>query len=213
MSRICLLGAILSAPLAGTTANFRVLLALKSNKPKKLGVTKSFRLDEDIITKIAEQAGKNNTSLNAEINSLLRKHIEWDVLASKAGMIHIAKPVLSEIFERIMTREEVIKLANRIAKNAIPEMVYFMKGSLTLESFLSWIKTRMEDYSEVNYTIEENSVFAYQIMMIFKHNLGENWSIYHKIILEHILKEILKINTVEIQTSATTLILCFKEFT
>jgi len=52
----------------------------------------------------------NNTSLNAEINTVLRKYVEWDVLASKVGMIPIAKPVLSEIFQRIMTKEQVIDI-------------------------------------------------------------------------------------------------------
>jgi hypothetical protein len=86
-----------------------------------------------------------------------------------------------------------------------------MKGNLTLESFLSWLKTRMEHCSEVNYTQEENSGSGPHIKMIFKHDLGENWSIYHKIITEYVLKEILKINSFEIQVSATTLILCFKQ--
>lgn len=191
----------------------KVLLALKANDTKKIkGVTKSFRLDEDIITKIAQQAKNNNTSLNSEINNILRRYIEWDMLASKVGMVPIAKPVLSEIFQRIMTMEEVVDLANRVAKNAIREIAYFMKGNLTLESFLSWLKTRMERCSEVNYTIEEeNNSPSSQIKMIFKHDLGKNWSIYHKIIVEYIFIEILEINTVETKVSATTLILCFKQ--
>jgi len=44
--------------------------------------------------------------------------------------------VLSEIFQRIMTKEQVIDLANRVAKQAIREIVYFMTANLTLESFI-----------------------------------------------------------------------------
>jgi hypothetical protein len=190
----------------------RILSAFKAINTKKIkGVTKSFRLDEEIITKIAQQAENNNTSLNTEINNALRRYIEWDMFAGKVGMIPINRPVLSEIFQRMLTKEEVIDLANRIAKNTIPEMVYFMKGNLTLESFLSWLKTRMEHCSELNYTVEENSNSVPQISIIFKHDLGENWSIYHKVITDYIFKEILKINTVEIQASTTTLILCLKQ--
>jgi hypothetical protein len=92
-------------------------------------------------------------------------------------------------------------------------MVHFMKGSLTLESFLSWLKTRMEHCSEVNYVVEEqnNSSPSHQIKMIFKHDLGEDWSIYHKIIVEYVFKEILEINSIEIEVSPTTLVLCFKQ--
>ncbi len=131
---------------------------LRGNTRKTKGVTKSFRLDEDIIRKINLQARNNNTSFNAEINSILRKYVDWDMLASKVGMIPIARPILSEIFQNIMTKQQVFDLANNVAKNTIHETVLFMKGNLTLELFLSWLITRMEQCSEVHYSIEPNSV-------------------------------------------------------
>jgi hypothetical protein len=187
-----------------------ILHILNGNvKPKKQSITKSFRLDQDIINKINEQVKHNNNSLNAEINGILRKYIDWDMLASKVGMVPIAKPIVLEIFQNIMTKEQVIDLANNEARNVIRETVQFMKGNLTLESFLSWLKTRMELCSNVNYAMENNSQ---QIRMIFKHDLGENWSIYHKIVIEDILYEILgeSIN-VGIDVSPTTLVLCFRK--
>ena len=181
---------------------------LRGNTTKSKGVTKSFRLDEDIISKIGVQARNNNTSFNAEINSVLRKYVDWDMLASKVGMIPLARPILSEIFQNIMTKEQVIDLANNIAKNVICEVVLFMKGNMTIELFLSWLITRMEHCSEVNYSIENTSAKP-QIKVIFKHDLGENWSIYHKIIIEHIIHGILKKYDVGIAISSTTISLCF----
>jgi len=172
------------------------------------GTTKSFRLDEDIISKIVRQAKNNNTSLNAEINNILRKYVEWDLLASKVGMVSIARPILSEIFQNIMTKEQVINLANNVAKNVIHETAHFMKGNLTLKSFLSWLKVRMEQCSELNYTMESNGP---QAKVIFKHDLGENWSVYHKKILDYIFHDILRKNTILIEATDTTLILYFKE--
>ncbi len=181
---------------------------LRADTAKSKGVTKSFRLDEDVIRKIALQARNNNTSFNAEINSILRKYVDWDMLASKVGMIPIARPILSDIFQNIMTKEQVIDLANNVAKNVIHEMVLFMKGNLTLELFLSWLIARMEHCSEVNYSIEDTSTKP-QIKIIFKHELGENWSVYNKIIIEHIIHEILKKYDVGIAMSSTTISLCF----
>jgi hypothetical protein len=132
------------------------------------------------------------------------------MLASKVGMIPIARPILSEIFQNIMTKEQVIELADKVAKNVISETAHFMKGSLTLESFLSWLKTRMEYSSKVNCTIEDSiSYINPQIKIIFKHDLGENWSIYHKIIFERIFYEILGKKEVEIEISNTAISLCF----
>lgn len=89
------------------------LFALNNkNTSKKIkSKTKSFRIDEDTLTKIDQQAKNNHTSLNAEINSLLRNYVEWDMLANKVGMIPLARPIVAEIFQRVMTREQVVNLA------------------------------------------------------------------------------------------------------
>jgi hypothetical protein len=185
----------------------KVISVLNGNSTAKTGsLTKSFRMDEDVIRKIELEARNNNASLNSKINNILRKYVELDMLANKVGMVPIARPIVSEIFQEIMTKDQVIDLANRVAKNAIRELVFFMKGSLTLESFLLWLMTRMEYCSEVNYAIENNS---HLIRIIFKHDLGENWSIYHKIIAEYIFNEILGQTTVQIEASNSALILCF----
>lgn len=180
---------------------FQVLSVLNGRHitRKAKSVTKSFRIDEDIIAKINEQANNNNTSLNAEINNILRKYVEWDMLASKVGMI----PIISEIFQNILTKEQVIDLADKVAKSVIRDTAHFMKGNLDLASFLSWLKTKMGHSLTMNYTMENNS---HQI--IFKHDMGENWSIYHKIILDYILYEIGGY-TVVTEATSTALLLRF----
>lgn len=175
-----------------------------NNIGKLKNITKSFRLDKEIIRKINQEARNNSTSLNAEINSILRKYVDWNMLASKVGMVPIARPIVWEIFQNIMTKEQVIDLADKVAKNVVLETAHFMKGSLTLESFLSWLETRMEHCCEVNYVIENNSPL---IKIIFKHDLGQNWSIYHKIILDYIFHEILGKNKTQIEATGAALIL------
>jgi hypothetical protein len=53
-------------------------------------------------------------------------------------MLPIAKPIVYEM-KNIMTREQVIELADRVSKNVTRETAHFMKGSLTLNSFLLWL--------------------------------------------------------------------------
>lgn len=190
------------------TDHFERIDALISNR-KHFGetVTKSFRVEEKMIRKLEQDARNKSVSLNAEINSILKKYVEWDMLASKVGMIPIARPIVSEIFQNMMTKEQIIELSY-IAKNIIRETVQFMKGSLNLESFLSWLKARMEHCSQVNYSIDN---INRQIRIIFKHDLGENWSLYNKLLTEHILDKILPRNNFEIEASSTTLMVSFKQ--
>jgi hypothetical protein len=97
--------------LASETNGQHVLSILNDRNTTKKSITKSFRIDEDVIRKIEDEAKNNNTSLNAEINNILRKYVDWDMLADKVGMLPITKPIVYEIFQNIMTKEQVIDLA------------------------------------------------------------------------------------------------------
>jgi hypothetical protein len=53
-----------------------------------------------------------------------------------------------------------------------------MKNRMYLESFLSWFESRMaSSFTETNHTAKVGYPFY-----VLKHELGENWSLYHRII-------------------------------
>ena len=81
-------------------------------------------------------------------------------------------------------------MAVRIGKNVVRDIALFMKGDIDLESFLSWFEARMKASSiEVNHNIKNDTH-----TIILKHDLGENWSLYHKTVLELIFREVLDKN-------------------
>jgi hypothetical protein len=120
----------------------------------------------------------------------------------------IAKSVLREILQG-MSEEEVMNLASNVAVGTIHEMVYFMQGQFSLGSFLSWSQTKMSYCSDISYNIESKNGMG-KIQILFKHNLGEHWSLYNRVIVENILKEMLGGQAFEIEVSNTTLIIRFK---
>ena len=81
---------------------------------------------------------------------------------------------MKDLFQRL-NNEEVIQIATNIAKNAVYDIALFMKGKMDPDSFISWFLSRMKNCSEIMST-KENGVRTY----IFKHDLGENWSLYHR---------------------------------
>ena len=54
-----------------------------------------------------------------------------------AGSIPVAKPVAVQMFQK-MTKDEVQDLATKIGKNAIEDMIIFMRGRIDLESLLNF---------------------------------------------------------------------------
>lgn len=156
----------------------------KSNE----SATVTFRIDKVVLDRIREEADHRDMSLNSFLNQILREFTEWDMFMPDAGSIPVAKPVVIQMFEK-MTKDEIQDLAVKIGKNAIEDMVLFMRGSIDLDSFLRWIEVRMKNCSvDVNHIVDSN-----KHRYIMKHNLGENWALYNKTMLETIFKELFEI--------------------
>jgi len=62
-----------------------------------------------------------------------------------------------------------------------------MRGSIDLDSFLRWLEVRMKNCSvDINHIVDSNNKHTY----IMKHELGENWALYNKTMLETIFREL-----------------------
>jgi hypothetical protein len=171
---------------------------LNEGIPKKTS-TMTFRIDDNVLRILRSESERHQISLNTLVNQLLKRFVEWDMYESKVGMIPIAKPIVVELFNK-MSKEEISKMALDIGKNAVHDISLFMKNKMDLDSFLSWFETRMNSsLTETNHSIQ-NGFHVY----VLKHELGENWSLYHKIILQSIFNEIFE-KTVDIQISNTTI--------
>jgi short-subunit dehydrogenase len=105
---------------------------------------------------------------------------------SKVGLISMLKPVVAVLFKKT-NKQEIIDLATTVGKNSTNDAALFMKNKMDIDSFLSWLDVRMKNSSvEVSHSIE-GSTHTY----ILKHDLGENYSLFYKTILESIFNEIL----------------------
>ncbi|NNL59048.1 MAG: hypothetical protein HKP31_06265 [Nitrosopumilus sp.] len=157
-----------------------------STNQKKKTDTMSFRLDKDILDKIRKESESQGVSLNVLANKIFSRYVDWDMFEPKVGMVPIAKPIVSALFEKL-SEQETVELAKQIGKSIVSDIATFMKGSMDIDSFVSWFVTRMKisDF-EMNHTVK-NSKHTY----IIKHDLGYNWSLYHKTVLELIFNDVL----------------------
>lgn len=149
----------------------------------------TFRIDDDVMQELEHTAEQQHISLNTSVNHILRRYVDWDMhLENNAGMIPMSKSVLDSLFKN-MSIDEVVKLAKEIGVSAIHNVALFMKGTLEPDSFMSWFLSRMQNSSaSINLSTGENGIFR---RCVIKHDLGYNWSLYHKTIVESIFYEIL----------------------
>jgi hypothetical protein len=147
-------------------------------------VTATFRLGTRVMNKLRSESEKRQISLNAYINQVLRQHTEWDLFEPKIGLIPFPKQVLASIFSG-MDQAEISKLANGIGKSTAIDMAIFVQGKFNADTFLSWFETRMKNSGcEVAHRVEGEKQ-----TVVIKHDLGKNWSLYLKTMLESALKE------------------------
>jgi len=153
----------------------------------KRNVTMTFRLDENVITTLRAESERRHISLNTIVNQILQRYVEWDMYESKVGLISMLKPVVAELFKKT-NKQEIIDLATTIGKNATKDAALFMKNKMDVDSFLSWLDVRMKNSSvEISHSIE-GSTHTY----ILKHDLGENYSLFQKTVLELIFNDVLR---------------------
>jgi hypothetical protein len=152
---------------------------------KRKTSTFTLRIDEGIAKSLQNDSQLQDISLNTLINKILKRYVEWDSFEPKVGMIPMAKPVITTLFN-MMSEKEILELVSNFGKNVVQDIAYFMKMKSDPDSFLTWFEIRMRrSFVEFNH-LQENDRHIY----ILKHDLGYKWSLYHKKILERIFNEI-----------------------
>jgi len=155
----------------------------------KMTVTLTFRLDENVVTILRAESGTRHISLNAMVNQILQNFVEWNMYEPKVGMMSLFRSVIAEIFKKL-TEQEIIEVAVTVGKEAYTDATLFMKRKFDLDSFLSWLETRMRNSSvEISHN-REGSTHTY----VLKHDLGKNFSLFQKTLLESIFGEVLGIH-------------------
>jgi hypothetical protein len=170
-------------------------------------ITMTFRVNENLMRKLKEDAEDHEISLNTLVNQIFKRYVEWDSYEPKVGMIPIARPVVIQLFENI-SEDKIIEIATKIGRNAVKDIALFMKHRIDLDSFLEWFETRMKTASvEISHEKLDDKTHSY----IIRHNLGKNWSIFHKTIFESILQDALGKPLKSASQSSTTFSFSFEE--
>jgi hypothetical protein len=169
--------------------------------------TVSFRFEAEEVKKLQHEAHNKGISLNSLMRHIIKEYFEWHIFDSTVGFVLLPKPIVREFFTKT-DKEDVIQIASTIGKEVLLNNVNFMKGKVDVESFLSWFKVRMK-----NSSIETSHVFDAGTRIhtyVVKHDICENWSLYLKLLIEHIFSQVLE-KKVEVSMSYTTLTFKFKQ--
>lgn len=147
--------------------------------------TITFRLDENTIHRLRSESDTRKVSTNTLVNQALRQFLDWGMHEPTVGFVSVNKQVFVHVFGKLK-QKEIVDIATRMGKDEVKNIALFMKGEIDIKSFLEWFEIRMINSSVQVSHINHDNFHRY----VMKHELGKNWSVYHKTILELIFEEI-----------------------
>lgn len=157
------------------------------NKKGVSSETVTFRINRSIINNIKIESENRMISTNDFLNQIFKRFVEWNRYEPIVGMVHIPKPVVTELFNK-KSEKEIIQMAETIGKDTISNTILLMKGTNDLRTFLIWIEAEMNTHSlHIRHTFEKG-LHKY----IIKHDLGYKFSLYYKTMINSIFRELVK---------------------
>ena len=152
---------------------------------RKKTATITFRFEEDLINKLQQEAKEHQISTNTLATQAMKRFLEWDIYQPRIGLVSLNKPVFVKIFGGLKEKD-VIEIARTNVFYLIFSHALFMKGDIDIGSFMSWFEIQMVNSSVQVSHMSEKGVHTF----VMKHDLGKNWSLYNKTILELIFDEL-----------------------
>lgn len=158
-------------------------------------------MDVSIVDELQNEA--DHRSLNVLANQVLRRYRDWDRYETKMGMMPVPKVMLSTLIDSAINiakkdelkniehyRDRIIKDAARIAFDLMKDSVLYMKKSYNLWTVLSVL----QDYMKVSGINSDHKIEAGgRHVFIIQHELGENWSLFTKELMNLIFEKLAEV--------------------
>jgi hypothetical protein len=136
-------------------------------------VLRTIRIPKSLERSLKSEAADEGTTVNADINSILSRHFEWDKKAWEFRLVSLHKPILISLLEGL-DEETLARIGREVVTASWKEMAEFWfqdpspGGLLDALSMISKFDPNMR----IRVTQEEG-----MYTVVFNHDLGAKWSI------------------------------------
>jgi hypothetical protein len=185
------------------------LLSTRGEKVQTTSTTRgksesvTFRIESEALRNLRREAGQKDISTNTLVNKLIKDHLNWHSNAAKAGFISVRRPFISKII-KYLPEQEIISLAEYVAKTTNKDSILLMKNEYTIKSALdlleSWIK--ISDYP---YRHEETNNDQNKHSYVIQHDMGMKVSIYLASLYQFLFDELGQNKRIEFDKTENTL--------
>lgn len=164
-----------------------------NNKDKLLH--QGFRIQEQVIKNLAEEAARKGISVSNLVNKILRNYVTHEMQFEELGFILVSKDFLRKIFNVVDDEKDIQDFGKEFGTTMAKEYVsyfYPQVNSITLVQFLDYWFRRFQSSKH----IVENSERSQRHYFTVNHDINIKFSFALKAILEGLIEPVSK-TTVE----------------
>jgi hypothetical protein len=145
----------------------------------------TFRFDNEILSKMRNEADQKRISLNTLAGQIFQSYVEYDMYASRAGMVSFPKSLMIRLMDRLSEREAE-QLSEYIEENDFKEMTLLVKNEYNLSAFLDMIESWLRA-SGIGY---RRDVIDRIQTFVIQHDMGKRWSTYFEKLIKYAFKDL-----------------------
>lgn len=150
----------------------------------------TFRFDCETIKSLREEAKQKDIRTNTLLNQIVKEHLKWHANASNAGFIAIRRLLITNLMS-YLSEQEIICVAENVAKNTNKDTILLFKNEYTIKSALEFIEDwiKISGYKYKHHEINDGQS---RHMFIIQHDMGIKWSIYLANLYQFLFDEVKK---------------------
>ncbi len=144
-----------------------------SSKNEKKSVLETIRFPESLVRSLEKEAADEGTTVNADVNSIIGKHFNWDKRLGEYGFVTVAKSTFTNLLEAV-DDEILVRIGREVIPPLYEEMAELWFQDSAPEKILDAINLRFkfDPLMRVKIT-KEGDVYT----LVVRHELGPKWSI------------------------------------
>jgi hypothetical protein len=144
---------------------------MKSNRKT---VIKSFRLDEEALMILKEEAGSQTVSLNTLANQLVLNYANFGRYLRRVGGMVLSQQTLYE-FINSLPEDSAINVGKRLGKTSPQQLIAAINGEVDVTRVIEFIQNLSSIANWFQYTKCATGT-GRQLKITLTHAMGRNWS-------------------------------------
>jgi hypothetical protein len=172
-----------------------------TTKGKSESIT--FRIESKTLKNLRREAEQKDISTNTLVNKLIKDHLNWHSRSAEAGFISVRRPFVSKVI-KYLPDQEIISLAEYVAKTTNKDSILLMKNEYTIKSALDFLESWLK-ISDYPYRHEEANYDQNKHSYVIQHDMGMKVSIYLASLYQFLFDELGHNERIEFDKTENTL--------